>query len=100
MTNNKEKQKKRIKEKILSYLIHYPKASFSDIYDSNRKIPSNDFTYYLNKLIEEGYVEKNKNKKYFLTIKGKHLESDIDDVTGKKRKKPFVAVLMVIKKKW
>jgi len=89
---------KQLKEKILSYLIYNPKCSFSELYDNNRDVPSNEFTYYLNKLIEEDIIQKDENKKYSLTIKGKHLESTLDGKTGKQRKKPFVALLMVIRK--
>jgi len=87
-----------IKEKIFSHLIHYPKSTFSDLYDSNKDFPSNEFTYHLNKLIEEGYIEKDENKKYSLTIKGKNLESDLDGKTGKQRKKPFLALLLVARR--
>jgi len=87
-----------IKEKILSHLIHYPKSTFSDLYNLNKDFPSNEFTYYLNKLIEEGFIEKDENKKYSLTIKGKNLEADLDGKTGKQRKKPFLALLLVIKR--
>ena len=89
---------KDIKEKILSHLIHYPKSSFTDLFDSNSDIQSNEFTYHLNKLIEEGFVEKDENKKYSLTVKGKHLESDLDGKTGKQRKKPFLALLLVVRR--
>lgn len=86
-----------IREKILSILIHNKKTIFSDLWDKN--IPSNKFTYHLNQLIEEGYVKKDKENKYYLTTKGKTLESSLDGETGKKKQRPFVAVLLVIKKK-
>jgi ADP-ribose pyrophosphatase YjhB (NUDIX family)/predicted transcriptional regulator len=87
-----------IKESILCYLIHYPKASFSQVYDNNRNTPSNEFTYYLNKLIEEGLIEKDENKLYSLTVKGKHLEAELDGSTGKKTQRPFVNLLLLAKK--
>jgi len=89
---------KDIQEKILSHLIHYPKSSFTDLYDSSIDIPSNEFTYHLNKLIEDGFIEKDETKKYSLTIKGKHLESELDGKTGKQRKKPFLALLLVVRR--
>lgn len=91
MANDKE-----IKELIIKTLIHNPKASFSDLCD--KSIPSNEFTYHLNKLIDEGIVSKNENKKYSLTTLGQRFESELDGKTGKKRDKPFLAVLLVVKK--
>ncbi len=86
-----------IREKILSILIHNKKTTFSDLWD--KSIPSNKFTYHLNQLIEEGYVKKDKDQKYHLTTKGKTLESSLDGETGKKRQRPFVAVLLVVRDK-
>ncbi|MFA5746227.1 MAG: NUDIX domain-containing protein [archaeon] len=85
-----------IREKILSILIHNKKTVFSDLWD--KKVPSNKFTYHLNQLIEEGYVKKDKDQKYALTTKGKTLESSLDGETGKKRQRPFVAALLVVRK--
>ena len=85
-----------IRSKILSILIHNQKSSFTDLWD--KEVPSNKFTYHLNQLIEEGYVIKDKEQKYSLTTKGKSLESTLDGETGKKRKRPFVSVLLVIRK--
>lgn len=85
-----------IREKILSILIHNKKTTFTDLWD--KSIPSNKFTYHLNQLIAEGYVSKDKNQKYALTTKGKTLESSLDGETGKKKQRPFVAVLLVIKR--
>ncbi len=87
---------KDIRETILKELIHNPKASFSDLW--NKEMPSNEFTYHLNKLIEEGLILKTEDKKYSLTAIGQRLESEIDGKTGKKREKPFVALLLVVKR--
>ncbi len=87
---------KDVKEIIIRTLIHNPKASFSDLCD--KSIPSNEFTYHLNKLISEGLVFKSEDKKYSLTTLGQRLESELDGKTGKKRDKPFVALLLVVKK--
>ncbi|MFH0906235.1 MAG: NUDIX domain-containing protein [archaeon] len=83
------------KQKILRHLIHFPSSSYSQLWD--KKIPSNKFTYYLNQLTDKGYIEK-KNSKYSLTTKGKHLEASLDGNTGETRKRPFVAVVVVVKK--
>lgn len=85
-----------IKEKILSILIHNKKVTFTDLWD--KKTPSNKFTYYLNQLIDQGYITKDKTQKYSLTTKGKTLESSLDGETGKKKQRPFVALLLVIRK--
>lgn len=87
---------KDIRETILKELIHNPKSSFSDLW--NKEMPSNEFTYHLNKLIEEGLVQKTEDKKYHLTILGQRLECELDGKTGKKREKPSVALLLVIKR--
>ncbi|MFH0905770.1 MAG: NUDIX domain-containing protein [archaeon] len=86
----------KIKEKILKELIHNPKSSFSDLFDHS--ISSNKFTYYLNLLIKEGLIEKDKSQKYCLTTKGRNLEASLDGSTGETRKRPFVAMLLVAKR--
>jgi ADP-ribose pyrophosphatase YjhB (NUDIX family)/predicted transcriptional regulator len=86
----------KIRSKIFSVLIHSQKSNFTDLWD--KQVTSNKFTYHLNQLIEEGYVIKDKNQKYSLTSKGKSLESSLDGETGKKRKRPSVSVVLVIKR--
>jgi len=85
---------KEVRDRVFHYLIHHPEAKFSELLD--KSMPSNKFTYHLNEMIKEGLIEK-VNDGYSLTTKGKNLESDIDGATGKKRQKPFVALLLVVK---
>ncbi|MFA6065116.1 MAG: NUDIX domain-containing protein [archaeon] len=82
--------------KIFKTLIHFPGSTFSDLWD--KSIESNKFTYYLKKMEEEGLIEK-KEGKYYLTLKGKAEVVTLSGETGKKTKRPFVALLLIAKKK-
>lgn len=85
----------KINNKIFQKLMHFPKSSFSDLYEKD--VESNKFTYHLNKMIEHGLVEKIDGK-YSLTIKGKSEASTVDGETGIVKKRPFVTLLLAIKK--
>ncbi len=106
--NFENKNNKKIKEnqneekldltqinKIFQKLMHFPASTFSDLWEKD--VPSNKFTYYLKKMEKEGLIEK-KEEKYYLTMKGKKEAATIDGETGKTKKRPYVALLLVIKK--
>ncbi len=83
------------KNKIFRTLMHFPGSSFTDLWD--KQLPSNKFTYYLKKMEEEKLIEKRKGK-YFLTLKGKKASTTISGETGKNKKRPYFALLLVIRK--
>ena len=81
--------------KIFRSLMHFPGSSFSDLWD--KKVESNKFTYYLKKMESQDLIEK-KDHKYFLTLKGKSLATTVSGETGQAKKRPYVALLLIIKK--
>jgi 8-oxo-dGTP diphosphatase len=81
--------------KIFKTLMHFPASTFTDLWD--KEVESNKFTYYLKKMENEGLIEK-KEGKYFLTLKGKKVSTTVSGETGQKKKRPYVALLLVIKK--
>ena len=82
--------------KIYRTLIHFPGSSFTDLWD--KSIESNKFTYYLKKLEQNGVVEK-KEGKYYLTLKGKAEAVTLSGLTGKNVKRPYLALLLVPRRK-
>jgi ADP-ribose pyrophosphatase YjhB (NUDIX family) len=81
--------------KIFKTLMHFPGSSFSDLWD--KQIESNKFTYYLKKMESEELIEK-KEDGYFLTLKGKSVATTVSGETGQSKKRPYVALLLIIKK--
>ena len=81
--------------KIFKTLMHFPGSSFGDLWD--KEVPSNKFTYHLKKMESEKLVEK-KDGKYYLTIEGKSFATTVDGETGTTKKRPYVSLLLVIKK--
>jgi ADP-ribose pyrophosphatase YjhB (NUDIX family) len=90
-----EKEEINEMDKIFQKLMHFPNSTFSDLFD--KSIPSNKFTYYLKKMESDGLIEKNEGK-YSLTLNGRMSAATIDGETGKNKKRPFVAMLLAIKK--
>jgi len=83
-----------IREKILSTLMHSPPScSFSDLCDP--AIPSNDFSYHLKTLMNEGLVRKTGSNTYVLSTEGKKHVTYIEGNTGKREKMPLMSVLLV-----
>ena len=81
--------------KIFKTLMHFPGSSFSDLWD--KQVESNKFTYYIKKMENEGLIQK-KSGKYFLTLSGKSIAATIDGDTGQNKKRPYVALLLIIKR--
>jgi len=81
--------------KIFKVLMHFPGSTFSDLWD--KKIESNKFTYYLKKMEKDELIEK-KDGKYFLTLNGKSIATTISGETGQNKKRPYLALLLIIKK--
>ena len=81
--------------KIFKTLMHFPGSTFSDLWD--KEVESNKFTYYLKKMESEELIEK-KDGKYFLTLKGKSIATTVSGETGQNKKRPYVALLLIIKK--
>ncbi len=66
---------------ILNKLLFSLELRYTDLkIDSN--IENNTFKFHLDKVIKEGYVKKNKNGLYELTMKGKKLATHIDTDTN------------------
>ncbi len=96
---NKEKNLDELEitqiNKIFQKLMHFPASSFSDLWEKD--ITSNKFSYYLKKMENQNLIEK-KDEKYFLTLKGKKEAATTDGSTGIVKKRPYIAMLLAIKK--
>ena len=80
---------------ILRVLMFRPEARFADL---NVPEYSNDhFTFHIKRLIELGLVEKNENRKYQLTIKGKEFANrfDVENSEIELEKQAKIGVLVV-----
>jgi len=80
-----------IEKQILIHLTHNQGSAYSKLWD--KKIPSNKFAYYLNKLKEKELIEK-QDEKYYLTTKGKHEVAYLSGTTGKRVKQPLSIVII------
>lgn len=80
-----------IEQQILKKLMYNKDMSYNRLRD---EIPSNKFSYHLNKLIEQGIIVK-EGDKYNLTADGIHLISSLDGVELTQKKKPVLCTFVL-----
>ena len=85
-----------IQKDILKKLMLSKKAKYSELKSS--KIEGNLFSYHLQNLSKENYIEL-KNSKYSLTAKGKRHVDKISSETFHTRAQPKIVTLLVLKNK-
>jgi predicted transcriptional regulator len=77
---------------ILERITLCPLARYSDL--KSNDIDGNQFMYHLNQLMDDGYIQKNNEKKYFLTQSGKSYISLLSTKSGEMRKQPQILVML------
>lgn len=85
----------KIQTIILRELLFKPEASFSEL----RKltdVESDHFKFHVARLIDIGYIAKNKDGKYLLSTKGKEYANKLDTDEGIVERQPKSAVILVI----
>jgi ADP-ribose pyrophosphatase YjhB (NUDIX family)/predicted transcriptional regulator len=85
----------KIQMLILRELLFNPKSRFTDL--NIQGLTTDHFSYHINKLIEEGLVEKD-NSRYLLTVKGKEFANRMDTDNASIEKQPKLAVMVVATK--
>lgn len=80
--------------KIILKLIHKPQMTFNELWSKEGE--SNNFAYHLNKLEEQGLVQKN-DTAYALTSEGKKLSAFIEGDTGGKAEMPTPTVIILVR---
>ena len=80
--------------RIILKLIHNPSMSFNELWGKNGE--SNAFAYHLNKLEEQGLVQKS-DASYTLTAEGKKLSAFIEGDTGGKAEMPTPTVIILVR---
>lgn len=85
-----------IQRSILNKLLFKKEARFSQLKEV--EIESDQFNFHLKRLLELELVEKNKNKKYELTVKGKEYAKRFDTQKAKLEKQAKVGVLIVVER--
>lgn len=77
---------------ILRKITLCPLARYTDL--KSEDIDGNLFMYHLNQLMDEGYIQKNEDKKYSLTEFGKSCISLLSTESGEMRKQPQILVML------
>jgi len=80
-----------ISQQILKKLMYNKGMSFNKL---REEVPSNKFTYHLNKLLEDNIIKK-AGDTYQLTSEGIHLISSLDGVNIVQKKKPIVCTFVL-----
>jgi 8-oxo-dGTP pyrophosphatase MutT (NUDIX family) len=80
---------------ILRELLFLPEASFSSL-QKVVKFDSDYFKFHIKRLVEVGYIAKNKNGQYSLTAKGKEYANKLDTDQGVIERQPKSAVIIVL----
>lgn len=81
-----------IQQDILRRAMRMPEARFSEL--KSDEVDGNLFTYHLNQLIDQGYVEK-LDKGYRLSEEGKKLVARWSSSTGQRREQPQILTVVV-----
>ena len=87
----------KVQMQILRKLLFNPKVRFTDL--NIASMTSDHFTYHVNTLIREGYIEKI-GKRYVLTIRGKEFANTMDTSALKIEKQAKVSVLIIGRKEY
>jgi ADP-ribose pyrophosphatase YjhB (NUDIX family) len=83
-----------VRKRILGKFMYNKSMKYNEI---REKVPSNKFSYHLLSLVDEGFVEKKKDK-YNLTPKGTHLISSLDGIKIEENRKPIVCAFIMAQK--
>lgn len=84
-----------LEREILLKLIHNPHLKFNELWAKNGE--SNTFAYHVNKLEREGYIEKDNEGGYGLTVEGKKMSAFIEGDTGLRADLPTPTVVLLVK---
>lgn len=82
---------------ILRVLLFTPAARFADLQKAS-ELTSDHFNFYLKQLVEEGYVNKDKDGTYVLTRKGKEFANRFDTDARTVERQPKVAVCLMVRR--
>lgn len=80
---------------ILRVLLFSPEARFAQL-QKETALSSDHFNFYLQQLLDEGFIEKAEQGSYRLTFKGKEFSNRFDTDTRTVERQPKVAVLLMI----
>ncbi len=80
---------------ILRELLFFPEASFSQLQKS-ADMPSDHFTFHINRLIELKFVKKASNGRYRLTRFGKEYANRLDTEQNTIERQPKISVILVV----
>lgn len=80
---------------ILRELLFHKEAGFAEL-QKPTGLDSDHFKFHINRLVELGYVSKNGNSKYTLTIKGKEHANKLDTDTHTIERQPKLSVGLII----
>jgi len=80
---------------ILRVLLFSPEARFAEL-QKEAGLSSDHFNFYLQQLLNEGFIEKTEAGSYHLTFKGKEFSNRFDTDARTVERQPKVAVLLMI----
>lgn len=80
---------------ILRELLFKTSANFASLQKAS-KLDSDHFKFHLKRLLELGYIQKNKDNQYSLSTKGKEYANRLDTDDNTIEKQPKVSVALVI----
>ena len=80
---------------ILQVLLFTPSARFAELQKAS-ELTSDHFNFYLKQLVDEGYVAKDADGAYALTVKGKEFANRFDTDARTVERQPKVAVCLAI----
>lgn len=81
---------------IMRYLLFTPDAGFAELQKST-DLSSDHFTFHVKKLVDEGYLDKDKGR-YRLSIKGKEYANRMDTDENEIEKQPKVSVVIIVER--
>lgn len=79
---------------ILYSLRHAPEARFSELMQPTG-MQGDVFKFHVRKLEELGYIKKNQNGVYGLTVEGKEFANNLDEEQGSRRRQPKLSVVVL-----
>ncbi|MEO5499048.1 MAG: NUDIX domain-containing protein [Candidatus Saccharimonadales bacterium] len=81
--------------KILRHLLLSPHAGFAEL-QKKTGLTSDHFNFHIQKLVEAGYIQKNKDDRYTLTRAGKEYANRMDTDDNVIEKQPKISVALII----
>lgn len=80
---------------ILRELLFHPSANFAKLQKATG-LDSDHFKFHIKRLLELGYVQKNEESHYTLTVKGKEYANRLDTDDNTIEKQPKISVALII----